>query len=334
MFGTYLLMATDLYHFICNPLHYGSRVTTKRVIIGIVTVRAFALFFGIGPAVIRRLQNSGDSLCQPEPFSSTSPAAIFRNICVVVVVVAVLAILVIYFLVYKEARKQQERDEHRNLWLCQTKAFRTLAPHIIVLVVSVASYLFLVASGRSLLNAGAEKASTSRLITVIVANRIFLTLSSMVNPIIYSFRQPEFRRALRELCDVPNNIPLPSTPPPVHRGPDIAVVNVLPDGHDQWKSDEEELAAESPSQQTERQREEQTRLPGTLQTQAETHGRQTPPTPSKPQTQKVQVEVHNERTKFPDHRIKEKTRPNQPLVQTALAEEHPSPTLLPGRSGL
>ncbi|XP_035672968.1 olfactory receptor 14K1-like [Branchiostoma floridae] len=234
MFGAYLLMATELYHFICNPLHYRSKVTTRRVIIGIVSVRAFALIFGIGQTLIKRLQNPCESLfCQPEAFTSTSPAAIFKNVCIVGVLLAVLAIIIVYYLVYKEARKQQERDEHRNLWLYQTKAFKTLVPHIVVLVVSVASYVFLVASGRALLNDG-EKASTSLLITVIVANRIFLTLSSMVNPIVYSFRHPEFRQALGELFS-PTSIPsVPApVPPPVtlQRRHDVAVIEV-PHYHD------------------------------------------------------------------------------------------------------
>ncbi|XP_019641252.1 PREDICTED: olfactory receptor 6C65-like [Branchiostoma belcheri] len=321
MFGTYLLMAIELYHFICHPLHYGTNVTTKRVFIGIVSVRAFALFFGVGPTVIKRLQNVDDNLlCQPEPFNSTSPAAIFRNICGLSVVLAVLAILIIYYIVYKEARKQQERDEQRHLWLCQIKAFRKLAPHIVVLAVSVASYLFLVASGRAVLSGG-EKVSTSRLITVVVANRIFLTVSSMVNPIIYSFRQPEFRRALRELCGLSNsnNIPLvPPPPPPVHRGQGVAVINFPRDSvhHDEETSDEA-LTAASPSQQ---ENGEQAPPPSPDLTQAETHGQQT--------------EVLDKGAPLPDHCEDEMTRPNRPAVLTVQADVHLNPTPPPGRSGL
>ncbi|XP_078664870.1 uncharacterized protein LOC144907560 [Branchiostoma floridae x Branchiostoma belcheri] len=333
MFGTYLLMAIELYHFICHPLHYGSNVTTKRVFIGIVSVRAFALFFGVGPTVIKRLQNVDDNLlCQPEPFNSTSPAAIFRNICGLSVVFAVLAILIIYYIVYKEARKQQERDEQRHLWLCQIKAFRKLAPHIVVLAVSVASYLFLVASGRAVLNGG-EKVSTSRLITVVVANRIFLTVSSMVNPIIYSFRQPEFRRALRQLCGLSNHIALVPPPPPAHRRQDVAVINV-PAYHGEETS---------PSQQENGQHGEQAPPPSPDEIQAVTegqhaeYGEQAPPlSPDRTQTKTrgQQTEVHDERAPLSDHCEEEKTRPNRPAVLTVQAEVHLNPTPPPERSGL
>ncbi|XP_019641251.1 PREDICTED: olfactory receptor 6C65-like [Branchiostoma belcheri] len=337
MFGTYLLMAIELYYFICHPLHYGTNVTTKRVFIGIVSVRAFALFFGVGPTVIKRLQNSDDSLlCQLEPFNSTNPAAIFRNICGLSVVFAVLAILIIYYIVYKEARKQQERDEQRHLWLCQIKAFRKLAPHIVVLAVSVASYLFLVASGRAVLNGG-EKVSTSRLITVVVANRIFLTVSSMVNPIIYSFRQPEFRRALRELCGLSNsnNIPLvPPPPPPVHRGQGVAVIN-FPVHHDEETSDEA-LTAASLSQNANGQHGEQAPPSSPDQIQAETegqqaeHGEQAPPLSpdlTQAKTRGQQTEVHDERA--PGHCEAE-------AVLTVQADVHlnPTPPTTAERSGL
>ncbi|KAI8499730.1 hypothetical protein Bbelb_227810 [Branchiostoma belcheri] len=309
MFGTYLLMAIELYHFICHPLHYGTNVTTKRVFIGIVSVRAFALFFGVGPTVIKRLQNVDDNLlCQPEPFNSTSPAAIFRNICGLSVVLAVLAILIIYYIVYKEARKQQERDEQRHLWLCQIKAFRKLAPHIVVLAVSVASYLFLVASGRAVLSGG-EKVSTSRLITVVVANRIFLTISSMVNPIIYSFRQPEFRRALRELCGLSN------------------------------KTSDEALTAASPSPQENGQHGEQTPHLSPDLTQAETHGQRTnafdkgaplpdhcedeKTRPNRPAVLTVQADVHLNPTPPPERSGLPKSAPPQQHGQKTTVETFP-----------
>ncbi|CAH1256724.1 OR4A15 [Branchiostoma lanceolatum] len=291
MFGTYLLMAVELYYFICQPLHYNSKVTTKRVGGGIAAVRAFALFFGAGSAIIQRLQDSGVNLCETEPLTSTSTSAIFISISYLAGVLAVIAIFIIYYLVFKEARKQQERDENRNLWLCQTKAFKTMAPHITILAVLLASIIFLVAFARVLYNTE-EKLSV--LIVFRVAKMIYLTLSSVVNPIIYSFRHPEFRPALRELCGMPQNLPAAMAPPPVRRGQDMEMAVFSTPDRGQWASRREFRPIPS-SSQGEGQLEEETPPPSPAQIQAETHSQQAPP-PSPAQTQ---AEAHGQQAPPP-----------------------------------
>ncbi|CAH1256753.1 OR5B12 [Branchiostoma lanceolatum] len=274
MFGAYLLMAIELYYFICQPLHYNTKVTTKRVVFGILAVRAFAMFFGAGSAIIHRLQDSGVSLqtkmCEIEPLTSTSIAAIFRSTCYIVVILAAIAIIIIYYLVFKEARKQQERDENRNLWLCQIKAFKTMAPHITILAVLVASSIFLVVIHRVQNNKHKEE-SVSLLVASQVAKLIYLTLSSVVNPIIYSFRHPEFRPALRELCGMPQNLPAAMAPPPVRRGQDMEMAVFSTPDPGQWASRREFRPIPS-SSQGEGQLGEETPPPSPAQTQAEAHG--------------------------------------------------------------
>ncbi|CAH1256324.1 OR4A15 [Branchiostoma lanceolatum] len=284
MFGTYLLMGMELYYFICKPLHYNAEVTTKRVNIGIVAVRATAVIFGIGPVVAKRLQSSGDGLlCAPEPINSTSASAIFRSISQAGIVLAVLAIFLLYYFVLKEARKQQERDENQNLWLCQTKAFKTMAPHVIVVIVSAATLAFVSASFRSLFN-GDKKATASLLITAQVAKLLNITVSSMVNPIVYSFSRPEFRRALRELCGMPPDAPVAQAQPPVqNQGQDTRmVVFDIPD-HGQGTSDQESTSSPPTAKKAWQPRDQQP-PPSPAQTQARPHGQQTPP-PSPTQTQ-------------------------------------------------
>ncbi|KAI8503820.1 hypothetical protein Bbelb_187910 [Branchiostoma belcheri] len=142
MYGTYLMMAVDLYYFVCHPLHYHEKVTTR----------------------------------------------------------------LIYYLVFKEARRQQERDENRDLWVFQTKAFKVMVPHAIVLAASLTTALFHAAMVRMRALISEEQMSQRALI---IADRtailLFLTLSSLANPFIYSFRLPEFRRACRELCGLRTN---------------------------------------------------------------------------------------------------------------------------------
>ncbi|KAI8503177.1 hypothetical protein Bbelb_189980 [Branchiostoma belcheri] len=216
MFGTYLMMAIELYYFICHPLHYHDKVTTKRVIIGIVAVRVFAVLVGAGPTIAGGLQSLP---CDQEPKSNTAVMTINFAIRPGCIMFAVLSIFILYLLVFKEARKQQQRDERRNLWLCQTKAFKTIAPHVIVLAAQVITLLFLnVTSWALMANADAEKVSSTLVQTMRAAKLLLLTVSSMVNPVVYSFRQPEFRRALREFFGRPARIPPAPVPRVVQAG--------------------------------------------------------------------------------------------------------------------
>ncbi|XP_019647140.1 PREDICTED: olfactory receptor 6C65-like [Branchiostoma belcheri] len=314
MFGTYLLMAIELYYFICKPLHYNGEVTTKRVAIGIVAVRAIAMIFGFGPLVVKRLQSSGDSLrCGPEPIGSTSASAVFRSVGQGGIVLAVLVIFLLYFFVLKEARKQQERDEHRNLWLCQTKAFRTMAPHAIVVIVSAATLAFVSASFRSLFNGDGRKAAASLLLTAQVAKLLNITVSSMVNPIVYSFGRPEFRRALRELC---------SRPPDalVAQGMKMAVFNIhiaptTPRG-------ERQQGKEAPRSPVQTQATgQEAPLPGQCTQQT--------PQPNRPVVLTVQAEVHASPPPRPQHHG-QKTAPPE---QHRQPEVHPSPPPCPQHHG-
>ncbi|XP_078575002.1 olfactory receptor 4F5-like [Branchiostoma floridae x Branchiostoma japonicum] len=292
MFGTYLLMAVELYYFICKPLHYNGEVTTKSVTIGIAGVRVIAIIFGLGPMVAKRLQSSGDSLlCAPEPIGSTSVSAIFRSISQGGIVLAVLAIFLLYYFVLIEAKKQQERDVDRNLWLYQTKAFKTIAPHFIVVMVSAATLAFVSATFRSVFN-GDKKASASLLITAHVAKLLNITVSSMVNPIVYSFCRPEFRQALRELRDMPSDAPVAQAQPPVPtQGQDMemAVFNVSDQEH---CASGHESTSSLPTKKEAWQHREQAPPLSPVQTQAEIHGQQaTPPSPAK-----TQAEVHGQQT--------------------------------------
>ncbi|XP_019616692.1 PREDICTED: olfactory receptor 5M1-like [Branchiostoma belcheri] len=210
MLGTYLMMAVELYYCICHPLHYHSKVTTKRVLCAILASRVISMILGLGPVVFSGLPNLNANLqCELEPANSASVAAILRTIVLFVAVLVGFTILILYYFVLKEARKQQARDESRNMWIFQTKAFRKMAPHAIILAVSGATSFFQVAMVRNVISME-EKASHSMIVTERVATLLQFTLSSMANPIIYSFRLPEFRKACKELCGLPTSLPVAS----------------------------------------------------------------------------------------------------------------------------
>ncbi|XP_035671957.1 olfactory receptor 50-like [Branchiostoma floridae] len=136
--STYLLMAYELYQFICHPLHYHQRVTTKRVGISMLVVLAFSSLLRVVFIILEVPSNPDTpSHCGFQAVDTTGPAVVIKNIMTVVLAMEFLAIFVFYFLIFREARKQQERDENRNLWLYQTRAFKTMAPHAISLAVWV-----------------------------------------------------------------------------------------------------------------------------------------------------------------------------------------------------
>ncbi|KAI8510832.1 hypothetical protein Bbelb_117480 [Branchiostoma belcheri] len=192
MYGTYLMMAVDLYYFVCDPLHHHDKVTTKRVILGIFAFRAFSIFFGIAFAAFVGL-----------------PKYSWR--CEM------------------EARRRQGRDENRDLWVFQIKAFKMMVPHVIVLTVSTTTASFYAAM---LLTLVREEQMSQR--ALIIAERVtillYLTLSSVANPLIYSFRLPELRRACKELCGWPNNPPV--VPARLHGQDGMGMATIIGPGHD------------------------------------------------------------------------------------------------------
>ncbi|XP_019624243.1 PREDICTED: G-protein coupled receptor 161-like [Branchiostoma belcheri] len=228
MYGTYLMMAVDLYYFVCDPLHYHDKVTTKRVILGIFAFRAFSIFFGIAFAAFVGLPKYSWR-CEMVMDPSNSVLAILLCLGVLFSLLVALSILIIYCRVFKEARRQQERDENRDLWVFQIKAFKMMVPHVIVLTVSTTTASFYAAM---LLAMVREEQMSQR--ALIIAERVtillYLTLSSVANPLIYSFRLPELRRACKELCGWPNNPPV--VPARLHGQDGMGMATIIGPGHD------------------------------------------------------------------------------------------------------
>ncbi|XP_066270938.1 olfactory receptor 14I1-like [Branchiostoma lanceolatum] len=174
-YGVYLLMAVDIYYFICYPLQYRNKITTWRAV----------------PLILVG-QPDEDISCLMM-IRSFPPALAMKVFGIVALVIGVMVIVGLYYIVLKEAKRQQERDEQRPVKVYKTKGFKTMAPHAIVLVVSVVTSVFLAIS---------KNAEPSEVVVIVqqIAILLYLTVSPMLNPIIYSLRLPEFRRALGEMC--------------------------------------------------------------------------------------------------------------------------------------
>ncbi|CAH1253655.1 OR1L8 [Branchiostoma lanceolatum] len=222
MCGTFLMMAIYLYYLVCDPLHYHNKVTTKRVVVGILTIRAYSLVFGILCGALGGLPKYSLP-CEWEPVNGVSFTAIFLNINFLVVSLAALAIPMLYYRVFKEARRQQERDVNRDLRVFQTKAFKTMVPHAIVWTGAIVTTIFQVAMGRALISKE-QMSQQSLIIADHVAILLYLTLSSVINPAIFSFRFPEFRRACKELCGWRTNQLQPVVPALRHRDVETAAI--------------------------------------------------------------------------------------------------------------
>ncbi|XP_019630627.1 PREDICTED: olfactory receptor 6B2-like [Branchiostoma belcheri] len=224
MFGTYVMMAVDLYYFVCHPLHYHDKVTTKRVLLGILAFRTLSLVGGLGPVVFGGLPKY-NLRCEIDAANSTSVSAILRSTNVLFAILVALSVFIIYCRVFLEAKRQQERDENRSLWVFQTKAFKVMVPHAIVLTASLTTTIFRIATLRAVISE--EQMSQRALIVAArVALLLYLTLSSVANPVIYSFRLPEFRRACKELCGWPTNLNPPAVPARRHRQDEVEMATI------------------------------------------------------------------------------------------------------------
>ncbi|KAI8492430.1 hypothetical protein Bbelb_298830 [Branchiostoma belcheri] len=208
IFGTYFLMAIDLYCFVCHPLKYNMHMTTGKVGVGMFVVDVLAISIGIAPvAITGEMKSSGSLECAPDAISSIRASAIIRNMGILFQVIFVLVIFILYYFVFKEARRQQERDANQHLKIYQTVAFKTLSRHIVVLFVFLSATIFLIVSRRAVL-VHEGNASDAQLLAHKVAVHLFRTLSPMADPIVHSLRIPDFRRALKQVFRPSNRVQL------------------------------------------------------------------------------------------------------------------------------
>eukprot|EP00058_Branchiostoma_floridae_P022315 XP_002607805.1 hypothetical protein BRAFLDRAFT_64115 [Branchiostoma floridae] len=200
---TYLLMAMDVYYFIIHPLHYNDRVT--RTLTFAVALTSVAVG-GSGS-----VQDVSDVLiCLPG--MNSSPRNTVLAILIVVVPIAVFVVLVVgvlYYLVLKEAREQQHRDENRHLQLHETQAFRALAPHFTVVLVFVGTAILSFIFARA---AQTEGASIYLSVARRVAMLLNLSLSYITDSVVYSLKKADFRRAMREVLPFINDQAQPQVP--------------------------------------------------------------------------------------------------------------------------
>ncbi|XP_019632074.1 PREDICTED: olfactory receptor 6C65-like [Branchiostoma belcheri] len=222
-YATYLLMAIDLYYYICHPLKYETKVTTKRLAIVLGLVDAFSIICGAVPiALVRKAEGNVSCLMKTRTYQ---PAFVLRSIGIVLQILSLPVIIGLYYVVLKEAKRQQQRDEQRPVKFYKTKGFKTMFPHVVVFTTSVISAIFMTVT----LAEGNEQKEGPSMAVVIVekaAILLCLTLSPLLNPVVYTLRLPEFRRAVREMCGRP---PTAAVAPALPNLPRVHVIEVRPD---------------------------------------------------------------------------------------------------------
>ncbi|KAI8493541.1 olfactory receptor [Branchiostoma belcheri] len=222
-YATYLLMAIDMYYYICYPLQYENKVTTKRLATALGLVDAFSIICGAVPiALVRKAEGNVSCLMKTRTYQ---PAFVLRSIGIVLQILSLPVIIGLYYVVLKEAKRQQQRDEQRPVKFYKTKGFKTMVPHVVVFTTSVITTLFMTVT---LAEGNAQKEGPSMAVVIVekAAILLCLTLSPLLNPVVYTLRLPEFRRAVREMCGRP---PTAAVAPAL---PNLPRVQVIEDKRD------------------------------------------------------------------------------------------------------
>ncbi|XP_034741449.1 trace amine-associated receptor 13c-like [Etheostoma cragini] len=195
--GTMVLISIDRYVAICDPMHYSTKVTEKRVQVSICLCWICCVIFQI--LILR------DNFKQPGRYNSCSGECVvvsdyitgFVDL-VVSFIIPVTVIIVLYMRVFVVAVSQARamRSHTASVTLqgsvkvtakkSEMKAARTLGVVIVVFLICLCPYFCVAYTGDNLLNA---------------SNDAFVMclfyLNSCLNPLIYAFFYPWFRKCLK-----------------------------------------------------------------------------------------------------------------------------------------
>ena len=192
-----VLITTDRYIAVKKPLRYREIVTTRRVIVAVISAFAFSIFVTTQESILAAVN------------SDTNIYSIYLTISTITVTgfasVSIIAIVGIYLYIFSETRRQQRIEiEHLSVEEITTirknnKATKVLGIILITLIVtylptiiSVIMYFSVNLEGR-VLNCMASWVAT------------LIMLGSLCNPIIYCWRMEKFCHALLEILHLRNS---------------------------------------------------------------------------------------------------------------------------------
>uniref|UniRef100_A0A3Q2PWQ4 Trace amine-associated receptor 13c-like n=1 Tax=Fundulus heteroclitus TaxID=8078 RepID=A0A3Q2PWQ4_FUNHE len=194
--GDMVLISVDRYVAICDPLHYPTRVTERKVKIGVCLCWLFSVVYGCLVVKEDFIKPGRHKFCVGECIITVDFIAGTVDL-IVSFVIPVTIIIVLYMRVFvvavSQARAMRSHITAVTLQLSvnirkksELKAARTLGVLVVVFLICYCPYYCVSLAGEDLLN------------DTYASYSLFLFyLNSTLNPVIYALFYPWFRKAVR-----------------------------------------------------------------------------------------------------------------------------------------
>ena len=197
---TVIALALDRYVAVTDPLHYSERVTTRRVVLYILLSWLLAM-----------------ALPVPYPFAGQSWPIVLLIFSHTHFTIPVLLLLVVYFRIFRSLSRRRLGLLRLTASISTMTLRHTLesekkmtSTSLVILILFCASFLPFYVKIQILNFCKCLDSKTYRKFSFVV--HTFLYLSSLMDPFIYAWRVPKFRRSLRECFKIKKrNIVHPTT---------------------------------------------------------------------------------------------------------------------------
>ena len=187
---TVIALALDRYLAVTDPLHYGERVTARRVILYILLSWPLAI-----------------ALPSPYPFAGKSWTIVLLTFSHTNFTIPILLLLVVYFRIFRSLSRRRSELFRLAASISTMTLRHTLererkmaGTSLMILILFCASFLPFYIKIQILNFCKCLDSKPYRKFSVVV--HIFLYLSSLMDPFLYAWRVPKFRRSLRECLKI------------------------------------------------------------------------------------------------------------------------------------
>uniref|UniRef100_A0A4W6EP13 G-protein coupled receptors family 1 profile domain-containing protein n=1 Tax=Lates calcarifer TaxID=8187 RepID=A0A4W6EP13_LATCA len=189
-----VLVSVDRYVAICDPMHYSTRITDKVVSISVCVCWICSIFYGIFI--------SYDHLKQPGRYNSCYGECLVNVVGEVDLVTFIISITVIvalymrvFFVAVSQARAMRSHVETTaqysmtlTMKKSELKAARTLGVVVAVFLICYCPYYIFILTGNILVGSSTEAFMS-----------FLMYFNSCLNPVIYAFFYPWFRKAVKHI---------------------------------------------------------------------------------------------------------------------------------------